>query len=184
MDTKVLYITAIAIAAVSGGYYYYSGKGNKLETASARSMTYSAEKINLTQTDDAGNLYIRAQVDRLEQDMQKQTTKLENLNASMYKDGTVDATFFAKQANGYEDNKKVVLSQEVVATKLLDQGQGKMQFLTDELTAFPQTRVIETNRQVTVQSPQAEFVSQGLKANLNDGQYEFFNIRGKYEPKS
>ena len=184
MDTKVLYVTAIAIAAVSGGYYYYSGKGNKLETASARSMTYSAEKINLTQTDDAGNLYIRAQVDRLEHDMQKQTTKLENLNASMYKDGTVDATFFAKEANGYEDNKKVVLSQEVVATKLLDQGQGKMQFLTDELTAFPQTRVIETNHQVTVQSPQAEFVSQGLKANLNDGQYEFFNIRGKYEPKS
>lgn len=44
MDTKVLYVTAIAIAAVSGGYYYYSGKGNKLETASARSMTYSAEK--------------------------------------------------------------------------------------------------------------------------------------------
>jgi lipopolysaccharide export system protein LptC len=29
MDTKVLYVTAIAIAAVSGGYYYYSGKGKK-----------------------------------------------------------------------------------------------------------------------------------------------------------
>ena len=71
-----------------------------------------------------------------------------------------------------------------MATKLLDQGQGEMQFLTDELTAYPENRVIETNRQVTVQSPQAEFVSQGLKANLNDGQYEFFNIRGKYEPKS
>ena len=69
MDTKVLYVTAIAIAAISGGYYYYSGKGNKLEVDSARSMTYSAEKINLTQTDDNGHLAVRAQVDRLEQDM-------------------------------------------------------------------------------------------------------------------
>ncbi|NNH01128.1 LPS export ABC transporter periplasmic protein LptC [Acinetobacter sp. ANC 5414] len=182
MDTKVLYVTAIAIAAISGGYYYYSGKGKKLEVDSARSMTYSAEKINLTQTDDDGNLYVRAQVDRLEQDMQKQTSKLTNLNASLYKNGVVDATFYAKVANGYDDNERIVLSGDVLATKLMQQ--GKMQFRTQELTGYPKTREIETNKQVIVQSPQAEFVSQGLKANLNDGQYEFFNIRGKYEPKS
>ena len=182
MDTKVLYVTAIAIAAISGGYYYYSGKGNKLEVDSARSMTYSAEKINLTQTDDDGNLYVRAQVDRLEQDMQKQTSKLTNLNASMYKNGAVDATFYAKVANSYDDNERIVLSGDVLATKLMQQ--GKMQFRTQELTGYPKTREIETNKQVIVQSPKAEFVSQGLKANLNDGQYEFFNIRGKYEPKS
>ncbi|OTG64122.1 LPS export ABC transporter periplasmic protein LptC [Acinetobacter sp. ANC 3903] len=182
MDTKVLYVTAIAIAAISGGYYYYSGKGNKLEVDSARSMTYSAEKINLTQTDDNGNLHVRAQVDRLEQDLQKETAKLTNLNASMYKNGAVDATFYAQVANSYDDNERVVLSGNVVATKLMQQGQ--MQFRTQELTGYPETRVIETDKQVVVESPQAEFVSQGLKANLNDGQYEFFNIRGKYEPKS
>jgi lipopolysaccharide export system protein LptC len=182
MDTKVLYVTAIAIAAISGGYYYYSGKGNKLEVDSARSMTYSAEKINLTQTDDKGNLHVRAQVDRLEQDLQKETAKLTNLNASMYKNGAVDATFYAQVANSYDDNERVVLSGNVVATKLMQQGQ--MQFRTQELTGYPKTREIETDKQVIVQSPQAEFVSQGLKANLNDGQYEFFNIRGKYEPKS
>ena len=59
-----------------------------------------------------------------------------------------------------------------------------MQFKTTALTGYPKTNEIETDKQVIVQSPQAEFVSQGLKANLNDGQYEFFNIRGKYEPKS
>lgn len=179
MDTRVLYITAIAIAAVSGGYYYYSGKGNKLDTEGSRSMTYTAEQINLTQTDEQGNLYVRAQVDRLEQDMQKQTSQLQNLNASMYKEGKVDATFYAKQAHGYNDNEKVVLSDQVRATKILAQGQLELQ--TTELTGYPDSRKIETDKQVMVQSPQAEFVSQGLKANLNDGQYEFFNIRGTYE---
>ena len=81
MDTKVLYITAVAIAAISSGYYYYSGKGQKLELDGAQSMTYSAEQIQLTQTDEQGHLYVRAKVDRLEQDMQKKTSKLENLNA-------------------------------------------------------------------------------------------------------
>jgi lipopolysaccharide export system protein LptC len=37
---------------------------------------------------------------------------------------------------------------------------------------------------VDVQSPQASFVSNGLKADLENGQYEFFNIRGKYAPNS
>src|SRR5690606_19926548 len=79
-------------------------------------------------------------------------------------------------------NTKVVLSQEVLATKIMQN--GKMQFRTEELTAFPKTREIETDKTVIVESPQAEFVSKGLKANLNDGQYEFFNVRGKYELNS
>ncbi|MEK5753711.1 MULTISPECIES: LPS export ABC transporter periplasmic protein LptC [Acinetobacter] len=182
MDTRVLYLTAIIIAAISGGYYYYSGKGNKLQTDSARSMTYSANNINLTQTDEKGMLSVRAQVDQLEQNLQLETSSLKNLQATTYKDGQVDATFFAKQGNGYDDNTKVVLSQEVLATKIMQN--GKMQFRTEELTAFPKTREIETDKTVIVESPQAEFISQGLKANLNDGQYEFFNIRGKYEPNS
>jgi lipopolysaccharide export system protein LptC len=64
-------------------------------------------------------LYIRAEVRQLEQDMQQKTSKLDQLNAVMYKLGKVDATFFAKQAHGYDDNQKVVLSGDVVATKLL-----------------------------------------------------------------
>ncbi|MEX5444330.1 LPS export ABC transporter periplasmic protein LptC [Acinetobacter schindleri] len=182
MDTKVLYVTAIILAAISGGYYYFSGSGNKLQVDAARSMKSTAENINLTQTDEKGELAVRAQVVRLEQDMQKKTSKLENMNASMYKDGKVDSTFYAKLVNGYEDNTKVILSQQVVATKILQDGQ--LQFKTEELTGFPKTREIETDKAVEVTTPQAEFISQGLKANLNDGQYEFFNIRGKYEPNS
>ncbi|MPW44527.1 LPS export ABC transporter periplasmic protein LptC [Acinetobacter guerrae] len=182
MDTRVLYIVAIAIAAVSGGYYYYSGKANRLEADSSRNMTYSVQGINLTQTNDQGHLYIRAQVDRLEQNMQQQTSKLENLHASMYQNGQVNATFFSKVANGYDDNEKVILSGDVVATKLAEK--GEIVFRTDELTTYPKTKMIETTHQVDVQSSQASFVSNGLKANLENGQYEFFNIRGKYAPNS
>ncbi|WP_130802062.1 LPS export ABC transporter periplasmic protein LptC [Acinetobacter ihumii] len=182
MDTRVLYIVAILIAAISGGYYYYSGKAKRLEADGSRNMTYSAQDIHLTQTNDHGHLYIRAQVDRLEQNMQKQTSRLENLHAAMYENGQVNATFFSKVANGYDDNEKVILSGDVVATKLAEQ--GEIVFRTDELTTYPSTKMIETSHQVDVQSPQASFISNGLKANLENGQYEFFNIRGKYAPNS
>lgn len=179
MDTKVLYVAAVVIAAVSGGYYYYSGKQQKLEADAAQSMTYSAENIHLTQTHEDGQLHVKATVDRLAQDMQQKTASLSNLDASLYQDGVVNATFTANKAQSFDDNNKVVLSEQVSATKLLTRGQ--MQLDTTELTFYPKTRDIETDKMVIVQSPQAEFVSQGLKANLNEGQYEFFNIRGTYE---
>lgn len=182
MDSKVLYPIAVVIAALSGGYYYYSGKGQKLDVDASRNMTYSAKKLQITQTDEQGQLYIRAQVDALEQDMQKKTSTLEVVNAQMYKAGQVDATFQAQLAQGYDDNQKVVLSDQVIARKIMPQ--GEMTFKTPMLTVFPKTRTLETDQTILVESPQARFESQGLQADLNSGQYEFFNIRGKYEPKS
>ena len=178
MDTKVLYIIAVVIAAISGGYYYYSGKGKKLDANSAQNLTYSADGIHLLQTDEQGHLYVRAKVDHLEQDTQLKTAKLSNLDASMYQNNKVDSTFYAQQAHGFNDNEKVVLTGQVKATKLGEQGQ--MVLTTDQLIGYPKQRILETTHQVNVDSPSAQFVSQGLKANLNQGQYEFFNIRGKY----
>ncbi len=180
MDTKVLYVTAIVIAAVSGGYYWYGGKSKKLEADAAQSMNYSAEGIRLVQTDAQGNLHVRAEIDRLQQDLKNKTSKVENVHASMYKDNVVDATFYAKQGNGYDDNEKVILTGQVKATKIGEMGQ--MVFQTDELTVHPKVRTLETTKQVNVNAPNGEFISQGLQADLNQGQYEFFNIRGKYAP--
>ena len=180
MDTRVLYVTAVIVAAISGGFYYYSGKGNKLEAQSAQSMTYSAKGVNLLQTDEKGQLHVTATVDDLTQDMKSQTSELNNLNATVYNAGQIDSTFYAKKVNGYNDNEKVVLSQDVKATKVGLQGQIVLN--TDELTGYPDLGKIETDKQVDVDAPNGQFISQGLKADLNEGQYEFFNIRGKYAP--
>ena len=180
MDIKVLYVIAVASAAVSGGYFYYSGKGKKLDVNSAQSMNYSAEGIQLIQTDEQGNLYVRAQVDHLQQDLNNKTSKLTNLNASMFHQNQVDSTFFAQKVDGSNDNEKVILSGQVKATKIGEN--GTIVFLSDELTGYPQKRMFETTHQVTVNTPDAEFVSQGLKADFNQGQYEFAHIRGKYVP--
>lgn len=180
MDTRVLYVTAVLIAAISGGYYYYSGKGKKLDVASAQSMTYSAKGVHLLQTNPQGKLYMKATVDDLQQDMKTQTSALNNLNASMYSEGQVSSTFYAKKALGYNDNEKVILSGDVQASKIGPQGQ--IVFSTDELTAYPDLQKINTKKQVLVDAPNGQFVSQGLAADLGKGQYEFFNIRGKYAP--
>ncbi|ALH96327.1 LPS export ABC transporter periplasmic protein LptC [Acinetobacter equi] len=180
METKSLYITALIIGSLSAGYYYYSGKSKKLEVDATRSMTYAAENINLTQTNENGQVVIKAQADRLVQDESNKTSKLDNLHAQTYQNGALDGTFYAKVAHSYDDNQRVVLSNEVVATRILPN--GKMTMTTTELTGYPETKEIETDKQVVIDSPQSKMISQGLKANLNSGQYEFFSVRGTYEP--
>ena len=182
MDTRALYIIAIVIAALSGGYYYFSGKAQKLNADSSQNMVYSATNIHITQTNEKGHLYLQADIDELEQNLQQQTSALNNLNAVLFEEGKKSATFFSKTAHGFDNNQKVILSGDVVATKLQDNNNAVL--TTNELTAYPETKIIETSQQVDVNSPQASFISQGLKANLATGQYEFFNIRGKYAPNS
>ena len=70
MDTRVLSIVAVVVAAISGGYYYYSGKAKTRHWFCEEYDIFSAGRP-LTQTDDQGNLYIRAEVRQLEQDMQQ-----------------------------------------------------------------------------------------------------------------
>ncbi|MFT4021519.1 MAG: LPS export ABC transporter periplasmic protein LptC [Acinetobacter sp.] len=182
MDTKILYIVALAIATVSGGYYYYSGKSKKLDANSARNMTYSAKDVKVTQTDEFGHLATRASVDEIVQNKINDNSELKNFRATTFHAGNVDATYTAARAQGYDDNQKVILTGGVIANK--NTPQGVMTFKTDQLTGYPKTKQIETNHVVTVESSQSNFISQGLKADFTTGQYEFFNIRGKYAPNS
>lgn len=179
MNNATLYGLAIVIAGVVGAYYYYSGEREKLNVQKRSNMMYATEQVRLLQTDEHGQLAVQATVGSLQQDLKTQRSEMSNVQANMYKNQQVDSTFIANKVQGYDDNQKIVLTDQVIATKNSEHGQ--MQFKTDELTAYPKQRLIETSHQVVVQSPQASFSSQGLKADLNAGQYEFYSIRGLYD---
>ncbi len=181
MDIKVLYVVAVVVMSITGGYYYYSGSAEKLQTEN-QSMTYAAKGIVLTQSDKQGKLYLRANVDEIKQNVKTQTSDMHNLKAVMYKNGQVDTSFSAGSGQGLNDNSRIILKGNVVASKQSIQGQTIIK--TDQLYGYLATRIIETKSPVTIIYPRSQFVSQGLKANLDTGQYEFFNIRGKYAPKS
>lgn len=182
METKHLYAVALVIVSISGGYYYFSGKGNKLQDGTAQNMSYVANDVKIRQTDEKGLVAVEASVQNAIQNQENGTTQLNNFHATTYSSGQTDTIYSAKQANGYDNNQKIILTGEVVAQKTTPQ--GMMNFSTDELIGYPKTKIVETDHVVHVDSAQSNFISKGLKADLNTGQYEFFNIRGNYAPKS
>jgi LPS export ABC transporter protein LptC len=182
MDTRLLYGIALVIAVISGAFYFYSGKSARLNAEKSQNLSYTASKVNILKTDPTGNLASRTSADHLEYWIENAQSELKTLNAIWYQNNQPSATFKADKAVGTDDNTQVTLLGNITAQKLPSHDQPLMTFTTTSLTSYPKEHRIETKAPIIVQTPSGRFTSQGLTANLLEGQYNFFNIRGQYAP--
>ncbi len=182
MDTRLLYVIALSIAVFSGLFYFYSGKSQNLDARQNQDVSYSATKIYLIKTNDTGQLSGTTQADRLQHWEQGGLSQLDNLQTTWYQQGKAYATFKADKALGYNDNEKVILTGNVTAHRLETDDSSGITFNTSRLTGYPNQKRIETDQPVLIQTNQGQFSSQALKADLNEGQYNLYRIRGQYAP--
>lgn len=184
MDTRLLYVIALGIAVLSGLFYFYSGKSARLNADKNQDLSYNATNIHLIKTTTTGQLEATTTASKLQYWEQDNRSELVQLESTWYQQGQPAATFSADKAVGYNDNEKVILTGNVRAHRLTATGQPSVTFTTDQLTGYPKQNRIETDRPVLIQSNQGQFSSQGLNANLDQGQYNLFRIRGQYAPAS
>ena len=184
MDTRLLYMIALGIAVLSGLFYFYSGKSAHLNTDKNQDLSYKATDIHLIKTDATGQLEATTTASKLQRWEQDNRSELETLQSIWYEHGQPAAIFKADKAIGYNDNEKVILTGNVRAQRLAENGQTAITFTTNQLTGYPKQNRIETDQPVLIQSNQGQFSSQGLNANLDQGQYNLFRIRGQYAPAS
>lgn len=184
MDTRLLYTIALVIVTVVGGFYYYSGKSKKLEASDHQNLNSTAENIQVVQTNETGQLYAKANAKHMTQSMQSGRAEIEQIQGMLYEKGQPSATFHADKSIATNDYANVELLGNVTVSRLAAVDNPSVTFKTDRLLGFTKTNTIETDRPVQVTSPQAQFTSQGLTANLTTGQYELFALRGKYAPSS
>ncbi len=184
MDTRLLYVIALGIAVVSGLFYFYSGKSAHLNAENNQDLSYNATNIHLLKTTETGQLEATTTASKLQHWEQEDRSELVQLQSTWYQQGQPTATFNADKATGYNDNSKVILSGNVRAKRLANDGQPAITFTTNQLTGYPKQNRIETDQPVLIQTNQGQFSSQGLNANLDQGQYNLFRIRGQYAPAS
>lgn len=184
MDTRLLYVIALAIALVSGGFYYYSGKSARLAAVKNQNLSYTATDINLLKTTETGQLEATTTATRLEHWTEENRSQLDQIHSVWYQQGVANAIFQADKALGFNGNEKVVLSGHVVAKRIATAQNAPITFSTTILTGYPAQNRIETDQPVLIQTNQGTLNSQGLKANLDEDQFNFFRIRGQYAPAS
>ena len=184
MDTKLVYIISQALSAVATGFYYYSGKSKDLDIQSNADFFSHAEKLQITQTNENGQLYAKATIDKALQWANSENAELNLVKGMLYQDGLPNASFVADQMLIQNNYQNIDLLGNIVLEKTDPQGNPTISFKTDKLQGDTKTNQIKTDRLVLITNPQAQFTSQGLNANISTGQYEFFNIRGKYNAVS
>ena len=184
MDSKLVYIISLALSAVAAGFYYYSGKGKDLDIKSTEDFFSNAEKLQITQTNEKGQLYAKANIENALQWANSENAELNLVTGTLYQDGLPNASFSTNQLLIQNNYQNIDLLGNIVLKKIDPQGNTIISFKTDKLQGDTKTNQIKTDHLVLITNPQAQFTSQGLNANLSTGQYEFFNIRGKYNAVS
>lgn len=184
METRLLYGLALLVAAMSGWFYYHSGRQATLPVVASGGMDYNARQIRLLQTDPQGRLLARTTADTLQHYTTDDRTRLLGVNSIWYKDGVASATLSAHQADSFRQYQEIRLQGQVHIDQLARPDRSAISLTTDMLNAYPNQRQISTTHPVQVHSSQGMMRSDGLSADLNTGQYQFNRIRIQYAPAS
>lgn len=184
MDTRLLYLITVVFAAYSGWYYWQSGEQVQLDAALNQGIAYSARDIRLLQTDEQGQLQATTQAAELRHFGASNRTELDQIDSIWYQSGRQRAILTAAHAELSEQNQKIWLNGGVQIRHINPTNQQETRFSTSQLIGYPKTRQIETDQPVQVTSAQGLINSQGLRADLSQGDYQLNRIRIEYAPAS
>lgn len=180
MSTRLLYLIAFSFISVATIFYMFNREKTEQAIAAHSDVDYSASKIVGLQTDDQGFIQNQLHADTLRHYPQDDRMELDRIASTWYKQGKPQTKLTADQGISLQSNEKVILKGSVHVQQLATATRTETNLYTTELNGYPKTKKIETDQTVTVQSAKSKLVSQGVRADLNSGEYELFKPRGIY----
>ena len=184
MDTRLLYLIAMVLAAYSGWYYWQSGEQVQIDAALRQGIAYSASDIQLLQTDEQGQLQATTRAAALRHFGATNETELDQIDSVWYQNGQPRVYLQAAYATLSQQNQKVRMHGGVQARHINPTNQQETRFRTAQLIGYPKTRLIETDQPIQVNSAQGLIRGLGLRADLSQGDYQLDRIRIEYAPAS
>ena len=180
MSTRLLYLLAIGFISVAIVFYLFNREKTQQVAVSHSEVDYSATNLVGLQTDDQGLIQNQLYADNLRHYPQGDRMQMDRISSVWYKVGQPQTKLSADQGVSLQNNDKVILTGHVHVQQLATPAHAETNLYTTELNGYPKTKKVDTDHAVTVQSAQSKLVSQGVRADLNNGQYEFFKPRGIY----
>jgi lipopolysaccharide export system protein LptC len=180
MSTRLLYLLAILLTSISVLFYVFNREEVKQSVATHPDIDSSATLIAGIQTNDQGLVQNTFNADALRHYWQDGRMELDRVSSLLYKQGVPQSKLSADRVVSLKNNGKVTLSGHVHVQQLESDPNHSSHLYTTILYGYPKDKRIETDQPVTIKSAQSRLVSQGVRADLMTGQYEFFKPRGVY----
>jgi lipopolysaccharide export system protein LptC len=180
MSTRQMYLLAFIFMGVAALFYYLNQPKSQPQVATHSDVDYSASQISAMQTDDFGLIQNALTATALRHYPVGDRMELDQIFSTWYKNGLPQTTLNADKGTSLQNNDKVTLTGNVHVQQLATADRAPTNLYTTEMNGYPKTKKVDTDQVVTIKSAQSNLVSQGIRADLNSGQYEFFKPRGIY----
>ena len=180
MSTRQLYLIALIFIGIAGLFYALNREKTKQSVVTHSDIDFSATTIVATQTDDLGFVQNTLNADTLRHYTQDDRMELDRITSFLYKQGVPQTSLVADHAVSLKNNDKVILTGNVHMQQLASSKNAATNLYTTILNGYPKTKKIDTDQLVTIKSAQSNIVSQGVRADLKTGQYEFSKPKGIY----
>ncbi len=180
MSTRRLYLLALIFISIAALFYTLNREKVKQAIATHSDIDFSATTIVGTQTDEQGFVQNKMNADTLRHYPQGDRLELDKITSFWYKQGQPQTSLVADNGVSLQNNDKVILTGHVHVQQLASYQHAATDLYTTVLNGYPKTKKVDTDQVVTIKSAQSNLVSQGVRADLNSGQYEFFKPRGIY----
>ncbi len=180
MSTRMLYLMAFIFMSVAALFYMFNRPKTQQLVASHSEVDFSASTITALQTDDQGQIQNALTAASLRHYPTGDRMEIDQIYSTWYKNGLPQTTLNADKGTSLQNNDKVILTGNVHVQQLATADRASTDLYTTEMNGYPKTKKVDTDQVVTIKSAQSSLVSQGIRADLNVGQYDFIKPRGIY----
>jgi LPS export ABC transporter protein LptC len=180
MSTRKLYLIALFFIGIAVLFFALNREKVKKVVATHSDIDFSATTIVATQTDELGFIQNTMNAETLRHYPLDDRMELDKITSFLYKKGVPQTSLVAEHAVSLKNNNKVILTGNVHMQQLASYQHAATDLYTTILNGYPKTKKIDTDQVVTIKNAQSNIVSQGVRADLNSGQYEFFKPKSIY----
>ncbi len=177
-------VIAIVTGILVVGYLLdYSGTGEPPGLDPDRQPTtphpdYFLRQSTSTEFDEQGQLEFRLSSDAVEHNPKDDSAQLQSPRFKLYKDGSLNWTVNARFGVISGDRERLDLEQRVVVSSR----DGETVLKTPRLTLFPEQKLAETDKPVTLRNPNGFTRSIGLTADLNTERIDLLQqVRSQFQ---
>ncbi|MFA9485914.1 LPS export ABC transporter periplasmic protein LptC [Moraxella haemolytica] len=184
MNVRILSVFGIMAIMVAAWFFYQEEAQIKPATPSTPDMFYEVTKLTATQTNEhTGEAEYTLTADSLTQNAAGED---EMLDATMYWQPSKSEkyTIIAKRAVLDQMTGEMKLSDGFSLTREATDNKPKLVIEGGQLNGNTKTRLLSSDQPLKITNEQDSFKAKGMSANLELGEYEFYQIEMLYHAAS
>lgn len=181
MNTRVLIVLALIIAAVAGWFFKQQGEVEPPKPMQTSEVDYEASDIKAVQTNDEGELEYEVNADALKHNPETNQDEMSGITMNWQPSDTQRYRIEAGRAAINQQTGDLQLSGGFTLVSESD-SDNPIKVTGERLTGNTKSKKVSSDRPVQIEQGMNRFEAAAMQANLATGDYEFGQVAVSFDP--